>query len=142
MEARPAPAFKRKSSPALLAAPFTLLEIASGIFDSGFESDDGVSSDFLSIVVVPGELLYILTLLLLFVLVDSDGLSITFAEGCKQVKESFVFELTDTKTYQACNCGFFDLGVKKLLVVFEQFCYRFLSKETVRFIRYHSLFEK
>lgn len=76
------------------------------------------------------------------VLVDSDGLSITFAEGCKQVKESFVFELTDTKTYQACNCGFFDLGVKKLLVVFEQFCYRFLSKEAVRFIRYHGLFEK
>ena len=25
------------------------------------------------------------------VLIDSDGLSITFAEGCKQVKESFVF---------------------------------------------------
>ena len=76
------------------------------------------------------------------VLVDSDGLSITFAEGCKQVKESFVFKLTDTKTYQACNCGFFDLGVKKLFVVFEQLCYRFLSKETVRFIRNHCLFEK
>ena len=67
IEARPAPACIAKSSPTLLAAPFTLLEIASGIFDSGFESDDGVSSDFLSIVVVPGELLYILTLLLLLI---------------------------------------------------------------------------
>ena len=71
IEARPAPACSAKSSPALLAAPFTLFEIASDILDSGFESGvcDGVSSVFLSIVVVvvPGELLYIFTLLLLLI---------------------------------------------------------------------------
>jgi hypothetical protein len=64
IEARPAPACSAKSSPTLLAALLTPLEIASGILDSGFESDDGVSSVFLSVVVVPGTLLYIFTLLL------------------------------------------------------------------------------
>ena len=67
IEARPAPACSAKSSPALLAALFTPFEIASDILESGFESVDGVSSVYLSIVVVvvPGTLLYILTLLLL-----------------------------------------------------------------------------
>ena len=64
IDRRPEPAPISKSSPALLAALLTPLEIASGIFDSGFESDDGVSSVFLSVVVVPGTLLYIFTLLL------------------------------------------------------------------------------
>ena len=64
IEAMPAPACRAKSSPTLLAAPLIPFEIASGILDSGFESDDGVSSVFLSVVVVPGTLLYIFTLLL------------------------------------------------------------------------------
>ena len=66
IEARPAPACNAKSSPALLATPFTPFEIVSDILESGFESVDGVPSVFLSIVVVvvPGTLLYIFTLLL------------------------------------------------------------------------------
>ena len=64
IDKRPAPACSAKSSPTLLAAVLTPLEIVSGILESGFESEDGVSSVFFSIVVVPGELLYIFTLLL------------------------------------------------------------------------------
>jgi len=53
IDARPAPACIAKSSPTLLAALFTPFEIESGILESGFESDDGVSSGFLSSFLVP-----------------------------------------------------------------------------------------
>ena len=76
------------------------------------------------------------------VLVHGDSLSITLAESSKQVQESFVFKLTNTKTDQASYCRFFDLGVKKLFIVFEQLRYRFFGKKAVGFIGDHSLFEK
>ncbi len=65
IDVRHAPACSAKSSPTLLAAPFAPFEIASGIFDSGFESDDGVSSVFFLLLFVVR--CYIFTLLLLYI---------------------------------------------------------------------------